>query len=309
VPSAQPSASSELSADHLSFSATEQPAPPTVAAAPSTVPVDGKGPQASALPITSASPTLAAADAAAQLDESLSSAPTGAQGSSSVQNAAAPSGLPTMSMSAETALTDQDNAALPRRPAEPQQRAHEATTSLPHLADGSFAAAHTGTTSPTATVESGLATPAPNPTPEDVMGTRQWPRPLPSNTVLLRLDPPELGALMVQVRVSDKRLIASFRAQSSEVEALLRTHLPALHASLSQQGFEVQPIAVTHGTDGFSAHMGAGSGTFTQQHSTFHAFAQDQPVLNARETRPEAEASSVPQWSTTRGQRLLDVLI
>jgi hypothetical protein len=142
-----------------------------------------------------------------------------------------------------------------------------------------------------------------------MMATRQWPRPLPANTVLLHLEPRELGALLVQVRVHDKRLIASFRAQSPDVEALLRTHLPALHASLSQQGFEVQPIAVTAAADGFSAHMGAGSGAFTQQHSTFRAFAQDQPGSHMRDPRPEAEVSTMPQWPTARGSRLLDVLI
>ena len=61
------------------------------------------------------------------------------------------------------------------------------------------------------------------------MSARPWPRPAPVNGVLLHLEPRELGSLLVQVRVSDKRLIASFRAQSPEAEAILRAHLPALH--------------------------------------------------------------------------------
>ena len=44
--------------------------------------------------------------------------------------------------------------------------------------------------------------------------------------MLLHLEPRELGALLVQVRVSEKRLLASFQAQSPEAEALLRYPSP-----------------------------------------------------------------------------------
>ena len=118
---------------------------------------------------------------------------------------------------------------------------------------------------------------------------RPWPRPLPSNTMILHLEPRELGALLLQVRVNDKRLIASFQAQSPEAEALLRTHLPSLHESLSQYGFEVQPIAITQAAEGFSAHMGAGTGGFAHQHSAFQAFAEEQQAANAGGTQSEVD--------------------
>ena len=108
---------------------------------------------------------------------------------------------------------------------------------------------------------------------------------MPANTVVLHLEPRELGVLLLRVRVNDKRLIASFQAQSPEAETLLRSHLPSLHESLSQHGFEVQPIAITRAAEGFSAHMGAGTGAFAHQHSAFQGFAEDWQAANASETQ------------------------
>ena len=138
---------------------------------------------------------------------------------------------------------------------------------------------------------------------------RPWPRPMPANTVVLHLEPRELGALLLQVRVHDKHLIASFQAQSPEAETLLRTHLPSLHESLSQHGFEVQPIAISLAAEGFNAHMGAGTGAFAHQHSAFQAFAQDQHATSAREMQNEVELHRTPRRPTEQRPRLLDVVI
>jgi flagellar hook-length control protein FliK len=136
-----------------------------------------------------------------------------------------------------------------------------------------------------------------------------WPRPVPANAVVLHLEPRELGALLLQVRVHDKHLIASFQAQSPEAETLLRTHLPSLHESLSQHGFEVQPIAISLAAEGFNAHMGAGTGAFAHQHSAFQAFAQDQQAASAREMQNEVELHKTPRRPTEQRPRLLDVVI
>ena len=136
-----------------------------------------------------------------------------------------------------------------------------------------------------------------------------WPRPVPANTVVLQLEPRELGALLLQVRVHDKHLIASFQAQSPEAETLLRTHLPSLHESLSQHGFEVQPIAISLAAEGFNAHMGAGTGAFAHQHSAFQAFAQDQQAASAREMQSEGDLHRTPRRPTEQRPRLLDVVI
>ena len=138
---------------------------------------------------------------------------------------------------------------------------------------------------------------------------RPWPRPLPANTVVLHLEPRELGALLLQVRVNDKHLIASFQAQSPEAETLLRTHLPSLQESLSQHGFEVQPIAISLTAEGFNAHMGAGTGAFAHQHSAFQAFAQDQQAASTREMQSEGDLQRTPRRPTEQRSRLLDVVI
>jgi len=225
------------------------------------------------------------------------------------QEAAASDTLRTPLVSSETSGTDRASGPVSRPAAETQGGDPEATPSFSHLVDSGLTHPTTAGPAHRPSAESGATVSPPSSTPEDVLGTRQWPRPLPPNTVLLHLEPPELGTLLVQVRLSEKRLIASFRARSPEVEALLRTHLPTLHEALSQQGFEVQPITITPATEGFSARTGTGTGAFTQQHSTFHAFAQARLPSGAEETRNEVEASSIPPWPAERGHRLLDVLI
>jgi hypothetical protein len=127
--------------------------------------------------------------------------------------------------------------------------------------------------------------------------------------VLLHLEPRELGTLLLQVRVNDKRLIASFQAQSPEAETLLRAHLPSLHESLSQHGFEVQPIAITRAAEGFSMHMDAGAGAFAHQHSAFHAFAEERQAANTGETQSEIDLQRTPRWPSAQRPRLLDVVI
>lgn len=90
------------------------------------------------------------------------------------------------------------------------------------------------------------------------------------NTVLLQLEPPELGRLQVQVRLTDERLAAAFWAESPEVRTLLHTRLPMLQQALTQQGFQTQQISIALATDGFIDY----SGQFSQQHSAFQPFAQ-----------------------------------
>jgi hypothetical protein len=214
----------------------------------------------------------------------------------------------TMALAQEdTALPEYDAAPASQYIPESQKPAAEAMPSVGPLAtDAALPLASARVTSHTPSTEPAITAP-PSHSLEDL--GRQWPRPLPANTVVLHLEPRELGALLLQVRVNDKRLIASFQAQSSEAETLLRTHLPSLHASLSQHGFEVQPIAVTRVAEGLSMHMDAGTGAFAHQHSAFQAFAEDRQAAKAGEIQSEVDLQSTLRWPSVQRPRLLDVVI
>jgi hypothetical protein len=257
-------------------------------------------------PVNTAPATPWAAQVAAP---PLTEDPTPLPTAPKAETAAASSALLTMALTQEdSALPERDASPSSHRMPESPEHAPEAMPSVPHLtADQAFPSALTRATSHTSSAEAGTAVPQPSQPLEDM--ARQWPRPLPANTMLLQLEPRELGALLLQVRVSDKRLIASFRAQSPEAEAILRTHLPSLHESLSQHGFEVQPIAVTLAAEGFGAHVGTGTGAFAHQHSAFQAFAQEQQAASAGETQSEVDLNKTPRWPTEQKPRLLDVVI
>ena len=214
----------------------------------------------------------------------------------------------TMALAQEdTALPEYDAAPASRHLPESQERAAETMPSVAPLAiDSALPLASARATSHIPSAEPAIAVP-PSHSLEDL--GRQWPRPLPANTVVLHLEPRELGALLLRVRVNNKRLIASFQAQSPEAETLLRSHLPSLHESLSQHGFEVQPIAITRAAEGFSTHMDAGTGAFAHQHSAFQAFAEDRQAANAGETQSEVDLQRTPRWPSEQRPRLLDVVI
>jgi hypothetical protein len=208
----------------------------------------------------------------------------------------------------DTTLLAYDAAPASRPLSKSQARTAATVPSVaPFVTDSALSLVSPRATSHTPAAEPALTVP-PSQALEDL--GRPWPRPLPANTMVLHLEPRELGALLLQVRVHDKHLIASFQAQSPEAETLLRTHLPSLHESLSQHGFEVQPIAISLTAEGFNAHMGAGTGAFAhQQHSAFQAFAQDQQAASARERQSEVDLQRTPRRPTVQRPRLLDVVI
>jgi flagellar hook-length control protein FliK len=94
--------------------------------------------------------------------------------------------------------------------------------------------------------------------------------PVSRDAVLLQLEPPELGTLLVQVRQVNEQLTASFWAESSDVRSLLQAHFPALNQVLSQQGLAVQQISLHLATgNGFAEQFGQ----FSQQHGTSQTFS------------------------------------
>jgi len=63
-------------------------------------------------------------------------------------------------------------------------------------------------------------------------------------TMTMRLDPPELGALRVQMTIAHGTVSADFQASTPAAQALLDQHLPTLRNSLESQGLTVERMTV-----------------------------------------------------------------
>jgi flagellar hook-length control protein FliK len=74
---------------------------------------------------------------------------------------------------------------------------------------------------------------------------------LPSGgTMQIRLDPPELGALLIQVTVRDGLMAASFQTSNPEATQLLSHSLTQLKHSLENQGVSVDRLQVAQAPRG-----------------------------------------------------------
>jgi len=62
----------------------------------------------------------------------------------------------------------------------------------------------------------------------------------------LRLDPPELGELRVQMSITQNHVTATFHAETAEAQALLVRSLGMLRTALEQQGLTVDRLHVQH---------------------------------------------------------------
>jgi flagellar hook-length control protein FliK len=62
--------------------------------------------------------------------------------------------------------------------------------------------------------------------------------------VRLRLSPPELGALRVEVSMQDQGLVARVEAETAEARAVLMEHLPVLRERLAEQGLKLERFDV-----------------------------------------------------------------
>lgn len=63
-------------------------------------------------------------------------------------------------------------------------------------------------------------------------------------SVQLRLHPPELGSLSMQVRLEGRNMIAQMTTESAAAREVILESLPQLRSRLAQQGFEVTQITV-----------------------------------------------------------------
>jgi flagellar hook-length control protein FliK len=126
----------------------------------------------------------------------------------------------------------------------------------------------------------------------------------PQHMLLLQLQPPELGAMRIRLRLAQAQLSASFWADSPEVRSLLQSHFPTLHQNLSEQGFQVQQLSMSLTTGDFSGHLGHSA----QQYQTLppHVYRTAPPV--AEEQNGDAVTTSPGRRSVAR-RGFVDVVI
>lgn len=131
----------------------------------------------------------------------------------------------------------------------------------------------------------------------------RWGLMLPRNTVMFKLEPEELGSLIVQVRLTGKKsLEASFWAESSTMRTLLQNQLPSLNQALTQQGFHPQQLFIDS-QEGFSSQLSS----FTHQHSASHSFTSGHGQGWGEQRRQE-QAQEFPRWHQ-KPEGLIDVMI
>ena len=72
-------------------------------------------------------------------------------------------------------------------------------------------------------------------------------------TITMRLDPPELGAMRIEIRIAEGAVFADFEAQNPEARALLEANLSMLRRRLESQGLAVERLTVHGGLRGTDA--------------------------------------------------------
>jgi flagellar hook-length control protein FliK len=117
---------------------------------------------------------------------------------------------------------------------------------------------------------------------------------LPRHTILLQLDPPELGAMQIRVRLTHEHLAASFWADSPEVRALIQSHFPTLNQSLSEQGFHGHQISMSLAAGAFSGQ----AGQFAQQHAGLPsaAYTKDSAGMGRRSPVLHTARAAPPRY-------------
>jgi flagellar hook-length control protein FliK len=86
-------------------------------------------------------------------------------------------------------------------------------------------------------------------------------------SMAMRLDPPELGQLRVQMVVHQATVTAEFHASTTQAQAILEKHMAILRTALESQGLSVERLTVNgpSSANGHAATAGGDGGTAEQQ--------------------------------------------
>jgi len=91
---------------------------------------------------------------------------------------------------------------------------------------------------------------------------------LPQRTdLVVRLTPPELGSLRVQISQSANGMTAQIETSGDQVKSLLQAHLTALNQAFSDAGLKMDSVSVSSGTSFGSLMQDTAQGSAQQQYS------------------------------------------
>jgi flagellar hook-length control protein FliK len=102
-------------------------------------------------------------------------------------------------------------------------------------------------------------------------------------TIHLRLSPPELGTLRLELTVRDGGMIASLETESNTTRKVLLDHLPALRERLAEQHIRIERFDVDVRRDGGNGQPNPGPQEQHQQHSQNPATSRHHSRLAKRE--------------------------
>ena len=114
-------------------------------------------------------------------------------------------------------------------------------------------------------------------------------------TLQLRLSPPELGSLRLELTVKDGALTASLETETHSARRLLLDHLPALRDRLADQNIRVERFDVNVGRDGQQGQSSASS----QQHAQQQQQSQE-PTRQRQRTSKPSVAQEVTRTTSAR---------
>jgi flagellar hook-length control protein FliK len=119
-----------------------------------------------------------------------------------------------------------------------------------------------------------------------------------TSQLTIRLDPPHLGALRVEIVSNAGTITANLQSSNETVRSLLETNLPMLKDSLSQAGIRVDSFNVSSGTD-FSSQFNQHRGSNWQQsgrHYGTQSSDSDMGTAAAFTSRQLTEATVSYNW-------------
>jgi flagellar hook-length control protein FliK len=85
------------------------------------------------------------------------------------------------------------------------------------------------------------------------------------NDLVVKLSPPELGTLRVQITQAEQGLTTQIQTSGEQVKGLLQAHLPALNQAFSDAGLKMDSVSVTSGTSFGSLMQDSPNGSAQQQ--------------------------------------------